>query len=156
MPLYLLQVKIIVIAIGKPSDSVIQALLDRYTRRISHYTKFGFHTFDLGKKNTVKQRKRFEKIIDHSDQIILLDENGESYDSIEFASLIRPNMSSMNQRLVFIIGGPYGLPSFLETKYPRKMSLSKMTLPHQMVRALLLEQIYRALTIAHNHPYHHV
>ena len=148
--------KILVIAIGKPSDSVIQDLVDRYIRRIAHYTKFGFHIFDLNQKATEKQQKRFEKIIDRSDQIILLDEGGKSCDSIGFADFIRSSISSNNQRLVFIIGGPYGFPSFLETKYPLKMSLSKMTFPHQMVRVILLEQIYRVLTIIHNHPYHHV
>ena len=148
--------KIIVIAIGKPSDSVVHDLVNRYARRISHYTNFGFHTFDFNQKTAEKQQKRFDKIIDRKDHIILLDEGGKSYDSIEFAHFIKFKMSSNNQRLVFIIGGPYGFPSFLETKYPLKMSLSKMTFPHQMVRVLLLEQIYRALTIIHNHPYHHV
>lgn len=148
--------KIIVIAIGRPSDSVVHDLVDRYARRISHYTKFGFHAFDLNQKTAEKQQKRFDKIIDRKDHIILLDEGGKSYDSIEFAHFIKFKMSSNNQRLVFIIGGPHGLPSFLETKYPLKMSLSKMIFPHQMVRVLLLEQIYRALTIIHNHPYHHV
>ena len=90
-----------------------------------------------------------------SDKVILLDEKGKEYRSINFAKYLQKQMNSGIKRLVFVIGGPYGFSSELYDKSSEKISLSKMTFSHQMIRPFFIEQLYRAMTILKNEPYHH-
>ncbi len=155
--------KIRLIAIGKTDDSYIQEGLQKFESRLKHYTPFDFHIIqDI--KNTknlsiLQQKEKEGELIlsntELSDKIILLDENGSTYSSREFSGFIQKQMLAGLKNLIFVIGGPYG---FSESVYKRangKISLSKMTFSHQMVRLIFVEQLYRAMTILKNEPYHH-
>lgn len=87
--------------------------------------------------------------------VVLLDEGGKEMRSVEFADYMKRKMNTVNKRLVFIIGGPYGFAPKIYEAAHEKMSLSKMTFSHQMVRLIFVEQLYRAMTILNNGPYHH-
>ena len=89
------------------------------------------------------------------DKVLLLDEKGSSFGSVEFSKYLQKKMNSGIKRLVFIVGGPYGFDTSIYDKYQDKLSLSKMTFSHQMVRLFFCEQLYRAMTILKNEPYHH-
>ena len=89
------------------------------------------------------------------DKVVLLDEKGSSYGSVEFSKYLQKKMNSGIKRLVFLVGGPYGFDTSIYDKYQDKLSLSKMTFSHQMVRLFFCEQLYRAMTILKNEPYHH-
>ena len=95
------------------------------------------------------------KKIGPSDQLILLDEKGYEFRSVEFSRFLQKKMNSGVKRLVFVIGGPYGFSDAVYKKAQGKVSLSKMTFSHQMIRLIFLEQLYRAFTILKNEPYHH-
>ena len=95
------------------------------------------------------------KVLQPGDVPILLDEHGKEFRSIEFASWISQKMQSVNKRLVFIIGGPYGFSSRIYDIAQGKISLSKMTFSHQLIRLIFGEQLYRAMTILKGEPYHH-
>jgi 23S rRNA (pseudouridine1915-N3)-methyltransferase len=89
------------------------------------------------------------------DVVVLLDEHGKEFRSVEFANWIERKMHTVNKRLVFIIGGPYGFAPKIYDAAQEKISLSKMTFSHQMIRLIFVEQLYRAMTILNNGPYHH-
>ena len=91
----------------------------------------------------------------NSDFVVLLDENGKQYDSVAFSEYIQKRMNTGLKRLIFVIGGPYGFSDAIYTRANGKISLSKMTFSHQMVRLFATEQLYRAFTILNNEPYHH-
>jgi 23S rRNA (pseudouridine1915-N3)-methyltransferase len=112
------------------------------------------------KKLSEAEQKRLEgeailKLISDSDHLMLLDEHGMELRSIEFADMIQRRMSAGIKRLVFVIGGPYGFSDAVYQRANSKLSLSKMTFSHQIVRAIFTEQLYRAFTILKNEPYHH-
>ena len=141
----------------------VSALVDMYSKRINHYVRFAITTLaDI--RNTRKlsesEQKRLEgeailRLISDSDHLTLLDEHGAEYRSIEFAEVLQRRMSSGVKRLVFVIGGPYGFSDAVYQRANSKISLSKMTFSHQIVRAIFTEQLYRAFTILKNEPYHH-
>ncbi|MGB0186811.1 MAG: 23S rRNA (pseudouridine(1915)-N(3))-methyltransferase RlmH, partial [Flavobacteriaceae bacterium] len=93
--------------------------------------------------------------ISSTDQLFLLDENGKTMDSVEFSKFLQKQMNSGPKQLVFVIGGPYGFSDEVYQKAHGKISLSKMTFSHQMVRLFAVEQLYRGFTILRNEPYHH-
>ena len=95
------------------------------------------------------------KALQPGDVVVLLDEGGKEMRSLEFADYMKRNMNTVNKRLVFVIGGPYGFAPKVYAAAHEKMSLSRMTFSHQIVRAIFAEQIYRAFTILNNEPYHH-
>ncbi len=150
------------ILVGKTNDKHFQTGIDDYCQRIGHYMPFSI-TVIPELKNTKslsfqQQKEREGELIlaklQSSDHVVLLDEHGKDFRSVEFARWIEQKNASV-RRLVFVIGGPYG---FSETVYSRaneKISLSKMTFSHQMVRLVFVEQIYRACTIIKGEPYHH-
>lgn len=141
----------------------VETLVAMYTKRINHYVRFAITTLaDI--RNTRKlsesEQKRLEgeailRLISDSDHLTLLDEHGTEYRSIEFAEVLQRRMSSGVKRLVFVIGGPYGFSDAVYQRANSKISLSKMTFSHQIVRAIFTEQLYRAFTILKNEPYHH-
>lgn len=101
-----------------------------------------------------KEQALFEKHLDKSNMTILLDENGRQYDSTSFSKLLESRMASGIKELNFIIGGAYGFSDNMKEKYKQLISLSKLTFAHHLARVIFLEQIYRALTIMNNEPYH--
>ena len=151
------------IAIGKTDNKQLTALIDTYIKRLSFYIKFSLEIIpDIkNSKNLseVQQKQKEGELIlnklNPTDIIILLDENGKEFDSIGFSTYLQKHMNSGIRQLVFIIGGPYGFSEDLYKKANGKISLSKMTFSHQMIRLFFIEQIYRGFTILKNEPYHH-
>lgn len=155
--------KITLLCIGKTDDKYIQEGLDKYLKRLKHYISFNFVVIPDVKnaknlseaQQKEKEAELFFKYIAANDQVILLDERGKEYRSVEFADFLEKKMVSSVQHLVFLIGGPYGFADAVEARANGSLSLSKMTFSHQMIRLFFVEQIYRAFTIMKGEPYHH-
>ena len=155
--------KITLYAIGKTDNKSIIALTETYVKRLGHYVSFSFEMIpDI--KNTKNlsetQQKQAEgseilKRLQSSDHLILLDEQGAQHTSEQFANWLQKKMNSGLKNLVFVIGGPYGFSDEVYQRAQGKISLSKMTFSHQMVRPFFIEQLYRGFTILRNEPYHH-
>ena len=151
------------IVVGKTDMKEVEALVTMYTKRLNHYVRFAITTIaDIRntKKLSEAEQKRLEgeailRLINDSDHLMLLDEHGSEFRSIEFAEMIQRRMSAGTKRLVFVIGGPYVFSDAVYQRANSKISLSKMTFSHQIVRAIFTEQLYRAFTILKNEPYHH-
>ena len=141
----------------------VAALVDMYTKRINFYNKFNItYLPDIrnSKNLSESQQKTAEgeailRLIDDSDRVVLLDEKGSEFRSVEYAEWLQKRMNSGIRRLVFVIGGPYGFSPEVYSRSNEKISLSKMTFSHQIIRAIFTEQLYRAFSIIHNSPYHH-
>jgi 23S rRNA (pseudouridine1915-N3)-methyltransferase len=156
--------KITLILNGKTEDDHIIKGFAVYEQRLKHY--ISFETIVIpALKNTkalsIDQQKQKEaelilKQLQNSDKVILLDENGKEYDSVGFSGFIQQQMNSGIKNLVFVVGGPYGFSDEIYKRANGKLSLSKMTFSHQMVRLFFIEQVYRAMTILKNEPYHHI
>ena len=155
--------KIVLVQTGKTTDSNISEVAELYRSRISKYSVFEIITLpDL--KNTrsmsveeqkIKEGKRMLQSINSDDYLILLDEKGKELRTIEFSGLMEKNFMLPRKRLVFMIGGPWGFSDEIYRRADMKLSLSKMTYSHQLVRLLFLEQLYRVFTIIKGEPYHH-
>ncbi len=155
--------KIKFIVIGKTDQSYLREGIDIFLKRVSHYVSFEYQIIpDI--KNTRKlsqdqqKQKEGELILDQlksGDELILLDEKGKEFRSVEFARFLEKKMLSGLKNLVFVVGGPYGFSSEVYQTAKGKVSLSKMTFSHQMVRLVFSEQLYRAFTILKGEPYHH-
>ena len=151
------------IVVGKTDMKEVEALVAMYTKRLNHYVRFAITTIaDVRntKKMSEAEQKRLEgeailRLVSDSDHLMLLDEHGAELRSIEFAEQLQRRMSSGIKRLVFVIGGPYGFSDAVYGRANSKLSLSRMTYSHQLVRAIFTEQLYRAFTILKNEPYHH-
>lgn len=149
--------------VGKIDDAIYSQAIDVYKKRLSHYIPFEIIVIpDIKKrKNLSEKDQRTEeglnilKKTQPGDYIILLDEKGEQHTSVEFAQLIEKRIQITSKRVIFIVGGPYGFSPDVYLKANEKISLSKMTFTHQMVRLVFVEQLYRAMTILNNEPYHH-
>jgi 23S rRNA (pseudouridine1915-N3)-methyltransferase len=150
------------IVVGKTTDKNFLAGIDDYTERIGHYQSFGIITIPELKNTkslTEEQQKTREgelilRQLQPGDHVVLLDEHGKEMRSVEFATWIEKRQQTV-RRLVFIIGGPYGFSEEVYQRCNEKISLSKMTFSHQMVRLIFTEQLYRACTIIRGEPYHH-
>lgn len=151
------------ITIGKTDNKQLQQLIDDYQKRLGFYIKFIFEIIpDLKKTKNLtevqQKQKEGELIITRlnaSDVLILLDESGKQFDSVSFSNYLQKYMNSGIKQLVFAIGGPYGFSQEVYNKAQGKLSLSKMTFSHQMIRLFFIEQLYRSFTILKNEPYHH-
>lgn len=151
------------LTIGKTDNKQLQMLIDDYTKRLGHYIKFELDIIpDLKKvkhlsevQQKIKEGELILTKLNNTDILILLDENGKQYSSIDFSDYLQKHMNSGIKQLVFVIGGPYGFSDEVYAKSQSKISLSKMTFSHQMVRLFVVEQLYRAFTILKNEPYHH-
>tara|TARA_R110000764_G_scaffold81206_2_gene160905 strand:- start:251 stop:724 length:474 start_codon:yes stop_codon:yes gene_type:complete len=151
------------LAIGKTDSSELQDLIDVYEKRLKHYINFEIEIIpDLKKTKNLseEQQKNKEgelilKKLSPTDVLILFDEKGKQFTSVEFSQYLQKKMNSGIKQLVFLIGGPYGFSNEVYAKASGKISLSKMTFSHQMVRLFITEQVYRAFTILKNEPYHH-
>ena len=151
------------IVVGKTDSKEVSALVDMYTKRINFYNKFNItYIPDIrnSKNLSEAQQKSVEgeailRLLDDSDRVVLLDEKGSEFRSVEYADWLQKRMNSGVKRLVFIIGGPYGFSPEVYSRSNEKISLSKMTFSHQILRAIFAEQLYRAFSIINNSPYHH-
>ena len=151
------------LAIGKTDSSQLQELIEIYQKRLQHYVNFEIVLIpDLKKTKNLSEDQQKEKEgelilkkLAPTDILILFDEKGKQYTSVEFSQYLQKKMNSGIKQLVFLIGGPYGFSNDIYAKASGKISLSKMTFSHQMVRLFITEQIYRAYTILKNEPYHH-
>lgn len=151
------------LVIGKTIDKHLTALIDEYTQRVKHYQPFDIEVIPELKNTkalSIEQQKANEaellkKSIKDGDYVVLLDEGGREFRSIEFASYLQQKQSIPARRLVFVVGGPYGFAPEIFALAREKISLSKMTFSHQMVRLFFVEQYYRAMTILKGQPYHH-
>lgn len=141
----------------------VEALVEMYSKRINHYCKFSLTTIaDVrNTKNMAPARqKQLEgeailRCVTDGDWLTLMDERGTQFTSMEYADWLQKRMLSGVKRLVLVIGGPYGFSEEVYARANQKISLSKMTFSHQIVRAIFAEQLYRAFTILNNEPYHH-
>lgn len=153
----------VLIVVGKTTDKRFEAITQEYIERIRHYIPFTIEVIhEL--KNTKglsqdEQKKRegelIQKNLQPGDYVVLLDEHGSERSSMDFASWMQKKMAAGPKRLVFIVGGPYGFSDAIHQKGNEEISLSRMTLSHQMIRMFFVEQIYRAMTILNGEPYHH-
>ena len=154
--------KTTLLVVGKTTDKHIAACIDDYRERIGHYMPFSLVNIPELKNTkslTAQQQKDREgelilKQLQDSDHVVLLDEHGVERRSIEFAGWIEKKQQAL-RHLVFVIGGPYGFSEAVYRRANEKISLSKMTFSHQMVRLIFTEQFYRACTIIKGEPYHH-
>ena len=155
--------KIKLLVVGKTDNIMLLELIETFQKRINRYLNFSIEIIPDSKQrkklSKEKQKsKEGELIINKlmaNDRMFLFDENGKSFSSVDFSNLIQKQMNSGIKQIVMVIGGPYGFSKSVYEKAYAKISLSKMTFTHQMVRLIAVEQIYRGLTILKNEPYHH-
>ncbi|APA62895.1 MAG: 23S rRNA (pseudouridine(1915)-N(3))-methyltransferase RlmH [Maribacter dokdonensis] len=151
------------LAIGKTDSGQLQELIEVYEKRLQHYVNFEIDIIpDLKKTKNLSEDQQKEKEgelilkkLAPTDVLVLFDEKGKQFSSVEFSQYLQKKMNSGIKQLVFLIGGPYGFSNAVYAKASGKISLSKMTFSHQMVRLFITEQVYRAFTILKNEPYHH-
>ena len=156
-----MQIELVVV--GKTDSKEVASLVEMYAKRINHYCKFAITILpDLRNTKSLSARQqnksegeRILALLTDSDYVVLLDERGKEFRSMEFAEWVEKRMTSGLKRLVFVIGGPYGFSEEVYARANGQISLSRMTFSHQIVRAIFAEQIYRAFTILNNEPYHH-
>jgi 23S rRNA (pseudouridine1915-N3)-methyltransferase len=156
--------KIRLIFTGKTASSYLKDGISIYEKRLSHYVPFELVTIDISKKthslkNSLAQ-KQYEsesllKLIKPNDYLILLDEKGREFNSVQFSQTLQKLLVSLQSNIVFVVGGAYGFDEKVYKRANMLLSLSKMTCSHQLIRLFFLEQLYRAMTIIRNEPYHH-
>ena len=151
------------LAVGKTDNPALQQLIDMYEKRLSYYINFELQLLpDIKNSKSLSEEqqkaKEGELILGNvasSHHLILLDERGKEYTSIAFADELQKKMNTGIKQLTFVIGGPYGFSQAVYQRANSKLSLSKLTFSHQMIRLFFVEQLYRAFTILRNEPYHH-
>lgn len=151
------------IVVGKTDSEEVASLVEQYAKRVNRYCRFALTVLpDLRNTKSLSARQqnrgegeRILSLLGEGDCVVLLDERGEELRSIEFAQWIGKRMASGLRRLVFVIGGPYGFSEEVYARADYRISLSRMTFSHQIVRAIFAEQLYRAFSILGNEPYHH-
>lgn len=149
--------------IGKTDLPYWREAQDEYVRRLSHYLPFTLRILpDIRRtaRLSESQQKIQEgllilKALHPSDSCILLDEKGTEYTSLAFSAFLAKKLQHASKRLIFLIGGPYGFSDAIYARFPERLSISRMTFSHQMVRVIFLEQLYRAMTIIRGESYHH-
>ena len=155
--------KITLLAIGKTNTKYLQEGIEQYIKRLSHYIPFEFKILpDVKTTKGLTQEKQkgmegqmFLNCIQSGDVVVLLDEKGKEMTSREFSVYLDKKMVTVAKNLIFVIGGPYGFSQEMYNRANEKLSLSKMTFSHEMIRLFFIEQIYRAMTILKGEPYHH-
>jgi 23S rRNA (pseudouridine1915-N3)-methyltransferase len=155
--------KIKLLLIGKTDSDFLNKGIDDYVKRLKHYIPFEMIIIpDLKNTKNLSENQQKQKegelilnYIKSGDFVVLLDEKGRDYTSLEYSKFIEKQMISGLKNLIFIVGGPYGFSDEVYKKCNSKLSLSKMTFSHQMVRLIFTEQLYRAMTIIKGEPYHH-
>lgn len=154
---------IVLLTVGKTEASFWKEALAEYQRRLQHYVPFELQALPEVKntKNLTKTEQKnqegvlIRKAMQAGDWFVLLDEQGKEYTSMQFAAYLEKKIQIVSRRLVFVIGGPYGFSDEVYQMASERLSLSKMTFSHQMIRPIFVEQLYRAMTILRGEPYHH-
>lgn len=154
--------KVTLLVVGKTADARLESMIDDYRQRLTHYLSFELQTIpDLKNTKSLSQQQqkdeegeRILRLVNPQTDLILLDEHGQELRSIELAQYMQRKMSAGRDTML-VIGGPYGFSEAVYQRANGKLSLSKMTFSHQMVRLLAVEQLYRAMTILRGEPYHH-
>ena len=155
--------KIGLIVIGKTDARYFVEAIEEYRGRLIHYIPFELEVIpDIQNAKNLSEAQQKEregelilKALQTGDYLVLLDEHGKEFTSMQFATYIEKKMHTVPKRLVFVVGGPYGFSEAVYRAASEKISLSKMTFSHQMIRLIFIEQLYRAMTILHGEPYHH-
>ena len=155
--------KTTLLVVGKTVEPYFVDAINEYIQRTKHYLTFEMEVIpELKNAKSMSKEMQKEKegelilkALQPGDVVVMLDEGGKEMRSIEFASFMERKMNSVNKRLVFVIGGPYGFSPKVYAATHEKISLSRMTFSHQMVRLVFMEQLYRAMTILNGTPYHH-
>ena len=155
--------KIVLLVVGKTTESYFIQGIDEYSKRLAHYVPFELIVIpelrNTKSLSTDQQKEReadlILKALQPGDYVVLLDEHGREFTSLQFASYLEKKMANIAKRLIFVVGGPYGFSNRVYQAAQEKISLSKMTYSHQMIRLIFTEQLYRAMTILNNEPYHH-
>jgi 23S rRNA (pseudouridine1915-N3)-methyltransferase len=155
--------KIVLVQLGRTTDKHISEVADLYTNRIKKYSGFEIITLPELKnaanmpvaEQKVREGLKILSSLNSDDHVILLDERGKEYRTADFSMLLEKIFMYPKKRIVFVIGGPWGFSDEVYKRADMKMSLSQMTFPHQLVRLLFLEQLYRVFTIIKGDPYHH-
>ncbi len=147
-------------SVGKAHEHYVKEGIEIFTKRISHYYPVEWKIFPPSKSTSEEQIKKSEAMqllnaLQNDDILIGLDENGNQWNSLELAKFIRQRANESARNLIFLIGGAYGLDETILKKSRYQWSLSKLVFPHQLVRLILTEQVYRACTIIRNEKYHH-
>lgn len=151
------------LTVGKTSISYVRSGIEEYLKRLKRFVPYSISELpDARKSGKISESEQKEaegdlilRSLNDSDMVVLLDERGKEYTSREFASFLERAMASGRKRLVFVVGGPYGFSQRVYDRADSKLSLSKMTFNHEMVRLFFTEQIYRGISILHGLPYHH-
>ncbi|MDD2618694.1 MAG: 23S rRNA (pseudouridine(1915)-N(3))-methyltransferase RlmH [Bacteroidales bacterium] len=155
--------KIVFLLTGKTSEDYARKSIKLFEERLKHYLPFEIVCLpelkNSGKISEQEQKQReaalLEPWIKAENALVLLDERGKEYTSEAFATHLQKKMNAGLRNLVFVCGGPYGFDESVYRRIPERLSLSKMTFSHQMVRVFFVEQLYRAMTILRGEPYHH-
>ena len=162
--IYVLNMKILLMAVGRTTSEIMRRGIDLYKDRLKYYdapVEIKIIEDIKGAKSLTQQRQKelegesILRSVTPSDRVVLLDENGREFTSREFAAFVDKQMVSGVKRLVFVVGGPYGFSDAVYARADSKLSLSRMTFNHEMVRLFFIEQLYRAMTIRRGEPYHH-
>jgi len=163
LPAKITSMKIVFVQTGRTTETHIIEGCAIYEKRLTRYIPFesvviAAHGGQSMTPGTVMQREAEAqlKLMSVSDYTILLDENGKELTSVEFAQFLQQRMNQGIRQLAFMVGGSFGFDPTVKAKAHFKMSLSRMTFPHQLIRLIFLEQLYRGFTILRNEPYHHV
>lgn len=155
--------KIALWTVGKPHDAYVKAGIEEFTKRLSKYFGVEWQVIPVPKNATMlsegemkgKEGESILQLLKEDDYLVALDERGKELTSEELSQFVAQRADSGTKRLVFLIGGAYGLDKEVMRRAKMQWSLSKLTFPHQLVRLLLAEQLYRACTILRNEKYHH-
>ena len=159
----IVSVKILLLTIGNTDKKFMKEGIDDYVKRLTFYIPFEMKVIpDIKNRSSLsldlQKEKEGQLILNQislGDYVILLDEHGLEFSSVEFSKWIEKKMIAGMRQIVFVIGGPYGFSNTVYQRSDVKISMSKLTFSHQMVRLIFVEQVYRAMTIIKNEPYHH-
>ncbi len=151
------------LCIGKTGKSFLEEGEKEYLKRLAHYISFELKILPDVKQaknlseEQIKQKEAemFLEKIQSGDSVFLLDENGKEFSSVAFSQFLQEQFNRGGKHIYFLVGGPYGFHTSLYARAQGKISLSKMTFSHQMIRMFFIEQMYRAMTILKGEPYHH-
>lgn len=155
--------KVSLLQIDKTTEAYLTEGISIYHKRLKNYTAFEINTITVPKsvrsrperEQKSEEAKLFQKHLKDQDFVVLLDEGGKEFTSVEFSRFLEQKLGQSIKHLVFVIGGPYGFDDWMYQRADIKLSLSKMTFSHQMIRLLFTEQLYRAFTILKGEKYHH-
>jgi 23S rRNA (pseudouridine1915-N3)-methyltransferase len=156
--------KVVLLQVGKTSEKYLNEGILSYGERIKRYVPFETITIpDIrntrnmpASEQKTKEGERIIEVLKDDDLAVVLDEKGKELSTIDFSSWLEKNLMLQKKRLIFIIGGPWGVSDKVLLRADHKFSLSRMTFSHQIVRLLFLEQLYRAFTVIRGEPYHHI